>query len=131
MTQNTWKAVGMLLLAALLGGAVGSVATIGFHGRRHEYGRRPGSDWYVRTLSRELQLSGEQRDSVRAVLARHRGGMDSMWVEMAPRMKAWRQALRAEIRTHLTPEQQRRYAEYTARHDAGHDRHSNPDSTTR
>jgi hypothetical protein len=121
----------MLLLAVLLGGAVGSVATIGIHGRRHENGRRPGSDWYVRTLSRELQLSGEQQDSVRAVLARHRGGMDSMWVEMAPRMKDWREGVRADVRALLTPEQQARYADLTARLDAEREHRARTDSTHR
>jgi len=121
----------MLLLAALLGGAVGTAATIGIGGGRHMGGRRPGSDWYVEMLSRELELTREQRDSVRAVLARHRGGMDSIWAEMAPRMKAWRDGARADVRAHLTPEQQTRYAELTARLDAEREGRSSADSTHR
>jgi len=121
----------MLLLAALLGGVVGSVATIGIHGRRHQDGRRPGSDWYVEMLTRELNLSPAQRDTVRDVLERHRPGMDSIWADVTPRMKTWREGLRAEIRTHLTPEQQQRYTELTTQHDAERHERSNTDSTKR
>jgi len=129
VTQNTWKAVGMLLLAALVGGAIGTAATIGVRGRRHEEGRRGGSGWYVEMLTRELALTEEQKDSVEQILTRHRAGMDSIWAEMAPRMKTWRETVRADVRTHLTPEQQTRYAELTARLDAERGGRQKADST--
>jgi Spy/CpxP family protein refolding chaperone len=129
VTQNTWKAVGMLLLAALVGGAIGTAATAGVRGRRHDAGRRGGSGWYVEMLSRELTLTEEQKDSVQQVLTRHRAGMDSIWAEMAPRMKAWRESVRADVRARLTPEQQTRYAELTARLDAERGGREAADST--
>lgn len=119
----------MLLLAALVGGAIGTAATISVRGGRHEEGRRGGSGWYVEMLTRELALTEEQRDSVQQVLTRHRAGMDSIWAEMAPRMKAWRENVRADVRTHLTPEQQARYAELTARLDAEREGRQKADST--
>jgi len=131
MTQNTWKAVGMLLLAGLVGGAVSSAAMIGFGGRRHMGGRGHGGDPYVEMLARELDLTAAQRDTVRAILDRHRPGMDSIWIDVAPRMKAWREGVRDEIRTHLDSEQQRRYAEYTARRDAEREGRGKADSTHR
>jgi hypothetical protein len=129
VTQNTWKAVGMLLLAALIGGAIGTATTIGVRGRRHEEGRRGGSGWYVEMLTRELALTEAQKDSVQQVLTRHRAGMDSIWAEMAPRMKVWRENVRADVRMHLTPEQQTRYAELTARLDAEREGRQKADST--
>jgi hypothetical protein len=129
VTQNTWKAVGMLLLAALVGGAIGAAAMVGVRGRRHEDGRRGGSGWYVEMLARELTLTEEQKVSVQQVLTRHRAGMDSIWAEMAPRMKAWRESVRADVRAHLTPEQQTHYAELTARLDAERERRETADST--
>jgi Spy/CpxP family protein refolding chaperone len=129
VTQNTWKAVGMLLLAALVGGAIGTAATVGVRERRHEQSRRGGSGWYVEMLTRELSLTEAQRDSVQQVLTRHRAGMDSIWAEMAPRMRAWREGVRADVRSYLTPEQQTRYAELTARLDAEREGRQKADST--
>ena len=120
----------MLLLAALVGGAIGASAMVGVHqGRRHEQGRRGGSGWYVEMLARELTLTGEQKDSVEQVLTRHRSGMDSIWADVAPRMKAWRESVRADVRARLTPEQQTRYAELTARLDAEREGREAADST--
>ena len=119
----------MLLLAALVGGAIGTAATIEVRGRRHEQGRRGGSGWYVEMLTRELGLTEEQQDSVQQVLTRHRTGMDSIWAEVAPRMKAWREDVRADVRAQLTAAQQTRYAELTARLDAERERRNQADST--
>ena len=116
---DTWKAVVLLLLAALAGAAVGSVVTSRMHGQHRDgaHGHR-GSDWYVELLDRELQLTPGQRDSVRQVLAHHRGAMDSLWADVGVRMDAMRQAIRADVRTVLTPAQRERYAALTARLDA-------------
>lgn len=114
---STWKAALLLGLAALAGGAVGSAATLrltrGDHGDR---GR--GYTWYVDLLTRELKLTAPQQDSVRAILARRDGAMDSLWAEMRPRIDAARNAIRAEIATQLTPAQQEQYHQLTARLDA-------------
>lgn len=119
LRTDTWKAALLLLLAALAGGAVGSVVTAHRCGeeRARIHGHR-GSDWYLDLLSQELQLTPAQRDSVRRVLASHRGQMDSLWSEVGARMDTMRTAIRADVRTLLTPEQLARYAKVTARLDA-------------
>jgi hypothetical protein len=43
--------------------------------------------------------------------------MDAIWQEVAPRYETMRSQIRSEIRTQLTPEQQRKYADLTARLD--------------
>jgi Spy/CpxP family protein refolding chaperone len=121
----------MLLLAALAGAAIGATASHGLHLRGHGGGRGHGDDRYVEMLSGELGLTDSQKDSVRAILERRRPGIDSIWSEVAPQMQAWREGVREEIRALLTPEQQSRYADFTARRDAARTRRSNPDATRR
>lgn len=120
MQTSTWKAVILLSLAVALGGAVGSVVTArlldrpGGHDGRH--GR--GSEWYVSLLTRELDLTRPQQDSVRAVLRGQRQRMDSLWATLGPPMEQMREGIRADVRALLTPEQQTRFAEVSARLDA-------------
>ncbi|MFN8646809.1 MAG: hypothetical protein U0104_08605 [Gemmatimonadales bacterium] len=129
---ETWKAMVLLLLAALAGAAVGSVVTSRMHGEHRDGARgHRGSDWYVELLDRELQLTPGQRDSVVQVLARHRGAMDSLWADVGVRMDAMRQAIRADVRTVLTPAQRERYAALTARLDAERRDSTSRDSTNR
>ncbi|HXW96702.1 MAG TPA: periplasmic heavy metal sensor [Gemmatimonadales bacterium] len=134
MRTSTWKAMMLLIIAALLGGAVGSVVTA----RVIEHGQgppdRPGggsSEWYVTLLTRELDLSARQQDSVRTILKRHRRGMDSLWATLDPQMQLMREGIRAEVRTLLSPAQVARYAEVTAELDAQRKQKANQDSTNR
>lgn len=117
MQTGTWKAVGMLALAAAAGGFVGSAITANAS-RDERGGRGHGPTWYIDMLDKELQLSPVQRDSVRAILDRREGSMDSILAEMRPRIDAARQAIRSEISGQLTPEQQEKYRQLTARIDA-------------
>jgi Spy/CpxP family protein refolding chaperone len=116
MQTGTWKAVLLLLLAATFGGAVGSVVTANVMEHRPGLSGR-GSAWYVDLLKHELKLTPAQQDSVRMVLRRHRGEMDSLWATLGPPMEQMRQAIRADIRLMLTPEQQSRFTEVTAQLD--------------
>jgi hypothetical protein len=117
MLTSTWKAVALLALAAAAGGAVGSALTarVGHPGRE---GHGHGYGWYVDLLDRELDLSDALRDSVRAILQRREGSMDSILAEMRPRIEAARAVIRSEISAQLTEEQTRRYQALTARLDA-------------
>lgn len=120
MQTRTWKAAVLLLLAAALGGAVGSVTTARLmaHGTSPYDSNGHGSEWYVDLLTHELKLSASQQDSVRAILRRHRGALDSLSAALTPQMDRIREAIRADVRTQLTPAQQARYTEVTARLDA-------------
>jgi hypothetical protein len=116
---SRWKAVGLLLLAGLLGGAAGSAITVSVMGGGHgPGGHRRGSDWYVELLQRELTLTASQRDSVEAVLDRYSAPMEQIWTDMESRIDSLRSAIRQDIRAQLSAEQQARYTEVTARLDA-------------
>lgn len=117
MQTGTWKAVGMLALAAAAGGVVGSAITANAS-REERGGRGHGPTWYIDLLDKELKLSPVQRDSVRAILDRREGSMDSILAEMRPRIEAARQVIRSEISGQLTPEQQEKYRQLTAKLDA-------------
>lgn len=117
MQTGTWKAVSLLALAAVAGGVVGSVITLGINKGSHE-NHGHGSSWYIDLLDHELKLSAAQTDSVRAILDRRQGSMDSILAEMRPRIDAARGVIRNEISGQLTPEQQKLYVDLTARLDA-------------
>ena len=130
MQTGTWKAAVLLLLAAIFGGAIGSVVTANVMEHRPGLGGR-GSAWYVDLLEQKLELTPAQRDSVRSVLKRHRGEMDSIWGALEPAMEQMRAAIRADIRLLLTPEQQARFSEVTAELDARRRERMKRDSITR
>ena len=133
MQTSTWKAVILLLLAAALGGAVGSIVTARTIEQPHDRNGGPGrgSAWYVDLLTKELNLSRPQQDSIRAVLRLHRGQMDSLWATLGPQMEQMREAIRAEVRVLLTPEQRARFTEVTARLDAQRRERMKEDSVKR
>lgn len=114
MMTSTWKAAALLALAAVAGGSAGSAWTA----RRSEGPERRGYGWYIELLRNELDLTGAQEDSVRAILRRRDQTMDSLWAEIRPRFDAARSAVRAEIAGQLTTAQQTRFAEVGARLDA-------------
>ena len=115
---NRSKAFAMLALAALLGAGVGSGLTALALSHGHDEPRRRGSDWYVELLTKELQLTAPQQDSVKAILERHSPAMEAIWTDMKERIDTARAAIRADIRTQLTAAQQARYTEVTAQLDA-------------
>ena len=118
MIRSTWKAGILLLAAFVLGAAVGGAVTARVSHHSFWEGKpRDRMEGYLRLLGENLDLSSAQRDSVRAILDRHRGDMDAIWQEVAPRYETMRSQIRSEIRTQLTPEQQRKYADLTARLD--------------
>jgi hypothetical protein len=65
-------------------------------------------------LTRRLGLSDAQRDSVRAIFARHDPEMRAILSVVRPRMDSMRQALHAEIAAQLTPAQREQHARLMA-----------------
>jgi hypothetical protein len=118
MMRSTWKAGILLLAAFVLGAAVGGAVTARVSHQTLWEGKPPDRmEGYLRLLGESLDLSSAQRDSVRAILERHRGDMDAIWQEVAPRYETMRSQIRSEIRTQLNPEQQRKYTDLTSRLD--------------
>jgi hypothetical protein len=124
---NRSKLAAVGLLAAVF--AAGGLAGWGGHeaAERDSRGPRRGPDALVAYLSRELGLSTPQRDSVRAIIARHRPETDSLWARVRPRFDSIKARMRAEIDTQLTPEQRTRHQQLID--EAEHHRREREDTT--
>jgi hypothetical protein len=114
MTRSRWLAAALLAAAFALGLVVGAWGHALLH---HPHGPRgrPDPEAVIGRLSRELDLSVVQRDSVRAILSRHRPQMDSLWQEFNPRFRQLQQQVNTEIAAQLEPGQQRKFEELARR----------------
>lgn len=108
---NRSQAQAMALLAAVF--VVGGAAGWGLEAWVHR-GRPHGPDAFVTYLTQELKLDSLQRDSVRAVLIRHKPQMDTIWSDTHARVDSLRHVMRAEIFTHLTDAQRAKYLQLVA-----------------
>jgi len=81
----------------------------------------------VQYLTRELDLSPAQRDSVRAIFVRHRPETDSLWARVRPRFDSIKTRMRAEIDAQLTPVQRTKHQQLIDQ--AEHHRREREDST--
>lgn len=99
--------VATFALGAFLGGAATTLA------KPHH--ARPS---FLERLSKDLDLTAVQRDSIRAVLDRHQPAMDSLWQRMRPEFESERQMIRNDINAQLTPEQRAKYASLIQRLDS-------------
>jgi hypothetical protein len=105
---SRWRATLLLVVVFLAGVGVGVVGHR-LLGRRHE--GRPTMDRVVDMLGHRLQLRSGQRDSVRAVLERHRPELDSVWAAFRPRFDSLQGTIGKEIEAQLDPDQRARFAE--------------------
>jgi hypothetical protein len=128
--QNRRRAALLLAAAFLVGALCGAAGMLvaSQRGMGPSPPRRRGPHGYVEHLTRTLDLSSAQRDSVRAILERHRPAMDSLRREVAPRFETLQNTIRSEIRLQLSPDQQERLSDMTKRFDSmrtrGEDRHA-------
>src|SRR6266576_6932175 len=90
-------------------------------------GSRRGPEKMIAYLSHELKLSDAQRDSVRAIFARHRPETDSLWAQVRPHFDSIKTRIRREIDAQLTPEQRVRHQQLIDQ--AEHHRKEREDST--
>ena len=114
LNRSKLAAVGLLAAVFLAGGLAGwggrEAAEREDHGGRGGRGEeRRGPEKMVAYLSRHLDLSDAQRDSVRAIFARHKPETDSLWARVRPRFDSIKTKMRAEIDAVLTPEQRVRH----------------------
>jgi hypothetical protein len=103
-----------VFVAGVLAGAGGLALSRGALSGPH----RRGPDEFVRHLTSDLQLDAAQQDSIRAILARRRASMDSLWHEVGPRFETLQASVRSDIRSQLNPDQQRKFADMNKRFDA-------------
>jgi hypothetical protein len=111
LTRSKTLAV-TLLLAVFVAGGVAGWALGSRHSMPRPGGRGP--DAMAAFLTRRLDLSATQRDSVRTILARHDPEMRGILRVIRPRMDSLRAALHAEIAAQLTPAQRRQHARLMA-----------------
>ena len=107
LNRSKLAAVGLLAAVFVAGGLAGW----GGHeaADREAPGPRRGPDALVSYLSRELDLSAPQRDSVRAIIVRHRPETDSLWARVRPQFDSIKARMRAEIDGQLTPAQRTKH----------------------
>lgn len=123
MNRPKWQAVGILFAVFTLGGVAGGAAMAAWHGKQRRelasVGFGPRGDRPILALVRRLELTREQRRSVEALLdqhgPKHRIIMQDMMSKCGHAMQVEKANLDGEIRAILTPEQQRRFDELSAR----------------
>jgi heavy-metal resistance protein len=104
-----WRATVLLIVVFLAGVGVGVVGWRLLGPPRR--GGRPSPDRAVEMLDRRLHLRAGQRDSVRAVLERHRPELDSVWAAFRPRFDSLQRVIGKEIEAQLDPDQRTKFAE--------------------
>jgi Spy/CpxP family protein refolding chaperone len=75
-----------------------------------------GLDRMMDELNEELRLGAGQRDSVRAIVQRHRTRMTAAWETVRPRFDSMRAQMDSEVARQLTPEQQVKYRDHVTRY---------------
>jgi len=116
--SKAWAAA--LLAAAFLAGATVSWAVGSWRPDRGPRERGRGTEAMVTYLSKRLDLTAEQRDSVRAVFQRHRAAMDALWRDVHPRLDSLRQTIRGQIAAQLDSTRRERYLRLLAKHEHRH-----------
>jgi Spy/CpxP family protein refolding chaperone len=120
LKQTPGWAIATVVAVFVAGGLVGWGASAhGGHWRRGDgrgFGGPFGPGGHF-PLTRELDLSPAQEDSVRAILERHRPAMEAIWRAVRPRFDSVRAAVNTEISAQLTPAQRPRFAELMRRFD--------------
>ena len=100
-------AVGLLAAVFMAGGLAG------WGGREAADRDRPGPprgpNALVAYLSRELDLSAAQRDSVCAIIEHHRPQTVALWARVRPQFDSIKADMRAEIDGQLTPAQRTKH----------------------
>lgn len=107
--KSPWKEI---IVALLVGGMVGWFAAAKFQDHRPW---KKGN--MLEHFSRELHLTAEQQQKVAKIMEAKRAQFESLRQEMEPKMDEIKKASRQEIRTILTPEQQKLFDDQCARRD--------------
>ena len=116
MISSTRRAAALLLATFVLGAAAGA-AVMAYATHPASPPGKGRSAWYLDHLTRNLDLTPVQQDSVKAVLDRYTPAMDSLMSEIRPRLDTVRTAMRSEIARFLDPRQQKEYDEMRQKHE--------------
>ncbi len=123
LSSSKLLAVALLAAVAATGFVSGHMTAAG-DGRGCERGARERGG-FPGMLQDSLSLTDAQRDSVRAIVIRHRPEMRALMDRIRPQMDSLRLVINNEIATKLTPAQQQKFAQMRdrwrtdrARHDS-------------
>jgi hypothetical protein len=86
------------------------------HGQRTEELPRPAladrlSKQFLQQLDEKLQLMPEQKEKIQKILASGQERNHEIWTNVAPKMRLVIQEVNQQIRSELTPEQQKKFEE--------------------
>jgi len=115
VSSNTRTAAVAVVIVAFLAGILAGVA--GDHLYLIKSGRlsprhtsRFASDRMAERLTKELDLSPQQKTQVQQIIERHRAKIDATMASVRPQVRQELDATNAEIETVLTPEQKTKFA---------------------
>src|SRR2546421_7091947 len=115
--STTWAVIFLVAtFAAGLAVGAGGRALWVHHASAAAPERMRGLDRMMDELNAELRLGPGQRDSVRAILQRHRTRMTAVWGTGRPRFDSMRAQMDSEVARQLTPEQQVTYRDHVTRY---------------
>ncbi len=109
--------VGVFLLGSVMGGSLAGVYYLRHRDGHHERDNHRQDDILER-MRGDLKLTVEQTAQVRAIVAETGNQFQALRAEARPRFDAIKLKERERIRAVLTPDQQQRFDQITARHDA-------------
>jgi len=115
VSSNTRTAAVAVVVVAFIAGILAGVA--GDHLYLIKSGRlsprhsaRFASDRMAERLTKELDLSPQQKTQVQQIIERHRAKIDATMASVRPQVRQELDATNAEIETVLTPEQKTKFA---------------------
>jgi Spy/CpxP family protein refolding chaperone len=116
MKRERLYSVLALVAAFLLGGVAGAFGMRahvfrGFADRMHGPPGRARMEFRLEAMSRELDLSSDQRDKIRKVFESHEQERRALFDRCAPEQRVLMDKVDGEIRALLTPEQQKKHDE--------------------
>jgi Spy/CpxP family protein refolding chaperone len=123
VTGRTRLKIWLVLIVVFVLGSVTGAALTGLYRSRASGGERSEARMHERfeKMRRELSLTDQQTNSVRAILDETRNDYRTLRTELRPRFEEPRQKARVRIRALLNPEQQQKFDAMIAQQDARHE----------
>ena len=119
-----WKSIAIAFVLGILFGVLFSArcADLGFHG---PWDNNPGKFHHrlMEQFTSKLHLKADQQGKVSAILEDSRAKIGALRQEVHPKFEAIRESAKAEIRKLLTPEQQEKFDQMSARMKAHLEKH--------
>ncbi|MBI3951485.1 MAG: hypothetical protein HY314_13625 [Acidobacteria bacterium] len=130
MADNSkrWQATLMVISVFVLGFVAGGLSVNYYHSRAEGKIAAPSPHQHanpeqvIQKLTKELNLTAEQSQVIRQILAETRQEYSKLRQEARPRFHAIREQSRSRIRATLNPDQQAKFDEWVRRRDELYDR---------